>query len=775
MALAMAPGAAASLSSMRDLYSSGGMQHPRPVSEVVASLTAQQEKLQGLESKLRRLQSSPSPASVRGIPAAAGPMSVTAPPGMPAGGTGASIDQGGLAAFLESVASRIDALDRQLRHISSPSAPSAEAAGSLMSTATARDPDPGGAAVDMRHVRGNLVAGLTGSRPVRRAASADGLRGRTWARSRPVEPWLMPFADQQRPMSWLHSGSTTPNGLQRGMLRGELSGASLMAPSGVEPYSQLAAAAAAVAEDALGAPSRGRSAERLHVHLWASPPPTAPPPPLRPAPAHGQEMPGQQRVEAQQVHRSGNSDLSHQQLMAPAASGFIGNGAPFSAASPEQSASAWQEAAAAAAAAAAGEVAASGNANNSAATAAAAAAAAAAAVAASGSNGHRAPFQSEPAAYQTSAGAAGGAAHSPRLMQPPATEWATQPAAAWGHGHGSGRPHAAVAAASAGQAVNANYGMPDMLGPGSFDHGYAATSWGTEMAVGGGSRMPSGQPPFQTPPSPQLRRITAATGPAGGLPVCSQAEAEAFAELGRKAPQPRDIIVPCYPSGMSPPDSALYPPFPVENVVSATGMGHSNGVLLGGSDGMALHEFPASNGMSLVKEGSSRPGVSNGSHAHEAGLGTASAGNAGANGARSWARVPRDSPHADWKPPGGSSAAPPGPMMGAFSRASRPASAGPSGRAGRYGNSVYQGMPGPTGLRDRDRERERDRERGDMAPSSWSSRPPTWYDGGSEASLSARGAAGGGGVADVDGLGFGGPWRLPDRALVPSEDYLLAK
>lgn len=243
MALAVAPVAATSMSSMRDVYPSSGTHHPRPVSEVVASLTAQQEKLQGLESKLRRLQSSPSPANVRAVPAAAGPMSMAAPPGGSAGCAGASIDQGGLAAFLESVASRIDALDRQLRHISSPSAPSAEAP-----LGVSRDPDPSGAAIDLRHARGNLVPGLTGSRAVRRAASADGLRGRTWARPRPVEPWLM---DHQRPMSWLQAGSTAPNGLQRG----ELAAASLMAPSGIEPYSQLAAAAAAAAE----APIRNKS------------------------------------------------------------------------------------------------------------------------------------------------------------------------------------------------------------------------------------------------------------------------------------------------------------------------------------------------------------------------------------------------------------------------------------------------------------------------------------------------------------------------------------
>lgn len=694
------------------------------------------------------------------------------------------MDQGGLAAFLESVASRIDALDRQLRHISTPTAQPAEAIVSAASTAPARDSDLGSVAADLRQVRGNLTAGLATNRAVRRAASADGLRSRNlWARQRPADPWALPMSDQQRALSLLQAGGMAPmgnaRGLHLGLSRGELAGTSLMAPPGgaVEPYSQLAAAAAAVAEDALGAQHRGRSAERLHVHLWASPPPAAPPPPQRPAPAPGQAMPGQQKGEGLW---SGSGDLGHQQPTGSAAgappSGYPGSGTPFSLPSPGQSLNAWQEAAAAAAGAAAGEAAAA-NGNNAAATAAAAAAAAAAAVAASGGAGTWGSLQPDHSGYP-SGGAPSASAPSPRTSHPPSADWATHPAAMWGPLSGSVAPPAVVAAAGGGPMVNAIPStLTDRMVPGSFEPSYEGAPWGPEVAAGR-ALPPSMQSAVQAPPSLHLARMTASAGPGpgGGLPVFDQADAEAFAELGRKAPQPRDVIVPYNPGGVAIPDGVPQPPYPVEGMGNGSAIGVSSSI----SPGLDA-EFPTSNGTTLLlsKEGSSRPAAS-GSNGHEtgaAGMGS----HMGPNAARGWARVPRDTPHSDWRPSGGSTAAPPGaggPMMGSLTRNSRPASAGPSGRAGRYGPSVYQGIPGAAGLRDRDRERERERERAELhpAPSSWSSRPPTWYEGGSEASLSARGGiAGGAGLGDGEGLGLGGPWRLPDRGPGPSEDFLWAK
>merc|ERR1719401_539435 len=70
---------------------------------------------------------------------------------------------------------------------------------------------------------------------------------------------------------------------------------------------------------------------------------------------------------------------------------------------------------------------------------------------------------------------------------------------------------------------------------------------------------------------------------------------------------------------------------------------------------------------------------------------------------------------------------------------SRPLSAGLSSRSG-LASGVYQGPPGPLGL---ERERENFPQGETMRPSPlWSSRPPTWYDGTSEASQSARGPNG---------------------------------
>lgn len=231
---------------------------PRPVGEVVASLNAQQQRLQGLEQKLRNLQSSPSRLRPSSFTAPARPPpSVDLPSGFRVGAHDREFDQtvrmgsgfrdryvtsnrglgtfgqrgrerpGDLACFLQSVASRIDDLDKKLRNM--------DAGADVQETGSVRETDPSWPSI--------RSAAPTAS--MRRAVSADGLGGRhIWAHSdRPLLP------EEQ---------------LQHLRLNGDAPDSHL---------AQLAAAAAAAAEDALGSHPRGRSADRLHVHLWASPPP----------------------------------------------------------------------------------------------------------------------------------------------------------------------------------------------------------------------------------------------------------------------------------------------------------------------------------------------------------------------------------------------------------------------------------------------------------------------------------------------------------------------
>lgn len=119
-------------------------------------------------------------------------------------------------------------------------------------------------------------------------------------------------------------------------------------------------------------------------------------------------------------------------------------------------------------------------------------------------------------------------------------------------------------------------------------------------------------------------------------------------------------------------------------------------------------------------------------------------------------------------------------MLAASNGTGRPLSAGPTIR--RHG-AVYQGAPGPLGLEFRERERENlpQGEQLYRPPSSWSSRPPTWYDGASDASLSARGPNSmlqsvqlGGGMFGASNEGFNAAiWRPADRVdSFPTESFL---
>jgi len=93
------------------------------------------------------------------------------------------------------------------------------------------------------------------------------------------------------------------------------------------------------------------------------------------------------------------------------------------------------------------------------------------------------------------------------------------------------------------------------------------------------------------------------------------------------------------------------------------------------------------------------------------------------------------------------------------------------------------GAPGPLGFELRERERDSLPlgEQLHRPPSSWSSRPPTWYDGASDASLSARGANSmlqpvqlGGGLFGGSSDGFHAAiWRPADRVdNFPTDSFL---
>jgi len=222
-------------------------------------------------------------------------------------------------------------------------------------------------------------------------------------------------------------------------------------------------------------------------------------------------------------------------------------------------------------------------------------------------------------------------------------------------------------------------------------------------------------PGRQSPAGPVFRRDP---GLASGLPIYDQADAAAFAELGRKAPQPRDMVVAHYPGG-SPPELAY----------SADGF---SGAVASNSSHLAEAAF-GSAGYAAASPGFGAE-YSQGAMLHEP-MGAVQA----HSSSHGWARVPlRDTPNSMGLPMhswshassagGGSLTAPVAAPMGW----SRPVSAGPSSRGGRYSHGPHDGMLLPA----------EPSYRGPPPAGPYSARPPTWYEGSSDASLSARGLGG---------------------------------
>lgn len=527
---------------------------PRPIGEVVASLNAQQQKLQGLERRLRHLQQSPSPRRPASCLAPALPPE---PSREPAAAMGISAhgrsEEGELAVFLQNVASRIDALDRQLQNIADTDKVGKSAL-----------PQPSGWDADARRT---LLRSAVPTRSVRRAVSADGLGGRhVWAR-RGWPPQFSERVESDEILAQEEAETQLAN-----------------------PFSQLAAAAALAAEDALGSQHRGRSAERLHVHLWASPPPqvdAGAPSPLR----HLQS-------------RFGEFNSASGGLEVPVQNA-LGN--------PHASVSAASAAAASAAAAAAQ------------------AAAAASPWASDGHGSIQSAFQNAEEQYWQQGG----------------------PTPAFGSSIASERV-SALAHSFSGPAIE-----PRLYGPQS---------------------QSTGRPPLMHMDHPAH---SLQVDPSRGLPIYDQADAEAFAELGRKAPQPRDALISHYTSG----DMAS---------VAESGAGGA-----AASNGLPAAAF--NGGYSTLRaDQAALPQAQSASH--------------------NWGRMP----------------------------------AGPSGRARQA--AVHQAGPDTRSLQTAHPEQSH------RPASSWSSRPPTYYEGGSEASLSARGHVAGplGGMV-LNGGDVGGAFRPLDR------------